>query len=884
MGYWERERGYSGEQQEEEQLRRNRPSPGKRSLTHSAGSAFGELPAPGKVPATLNVTDEGEGAAPDPAVRARVEATTGADLSAARVHTGAAAQESAAALRARAFTVGSDIHFAAGQYQPGTAAGGHLLAHELAHAAQQQAGPPSAQLKSAEVSQEGDAAEVEADRIASAAMSGTAVRIAPVARAAPIARTPESLTGNPAERTDSTGAVLTRHRSIGVGDAANAPAVTAAGTEARTSNVRPRVTELAPLHVNGAVCPLDSAIYEEDTTGASPPPAGFSSVTGFSGTTAAPMVTQEADPGIYISNTPTAEDVQQGGIGDCYFMAALVSIVGRDPGKITSMTAADGRGGATITFWRAQPHTPGILERIFGTPPARDWIQVAVTVTDDLAVNIADNRVHGAQVRCAPNPKSQDWWATVVAPNLEIHRKDTFELARWAPLMEKAYARFAQTHGQYGGADPRGASGGSGYNAINSGFGLEVFYPFYGPMMDDPANRPGWAVTAYTPGAPGNSIVAANATVMEHLILLQGRGTGAAAGDTNAPVITALTSVDAMVGRLGAAIPVAQADPDYVNVEAARQALVTTVATNITAWQALPPDPTPVVPGAPKATARAAVGTAAGAAIQPGVDDSANQTYTIDRLFRGWAAPIQFEQGSDALPATGTTAMTALNQNLRARPNPQVAIELHGHSSSEGSDADNLALAQRRVDNAETALLAGGAIAPHTETKVSHGETGATGDASWRKVEFVINPTGARTNSLLDPARSQAIRDMAGLLLDVRNIGTDSSPGQRNVYGDHAYAVIAVNIVTTTGINVPLSTVPAASRASLYPLVDPDVSTVTLRNPHHGNEPDRTDSNRPARAGDGDPSGAGSDGVFSVTLRDFFRDFNSINSGVFPRS
>jgi len=78
--------------------------------------------------------------------------------------------------------------------------------------------------------------------------------------------------------------------------------------------------------------------------------------------------------------------------------------------------------------------------------------------------------------------------------------------------------------------------------------------------------------------------------------------------------------------------------------------------------------------------------------------------------------------------------------------------------------------------------------------------------------------------------------------------------------------------------------VPASSRASLYPLVDPDVSTVTLRNPHHGNEPDRTDSNTPARAGDGDPTGANSDGVFNVTLRDFFRDFNSINSGVFPRS
>jgi hypothetical protein len=882
MAAWDRESRYGDVDREEEQLRKGRVTPGKRSLTHSAGSSFADVPAPGKVPATLSVTDESGGMAPDAAVRARVETTTGADLSGARVHTGPDSQANAAALRAKAFTVGSDIHFAAGQYQPGTAAGGHLLAHELVHTVQQGGVAAGPQLKATDVSQEGDAAEVEADHIAGAAMSGAGGRIAPVARAAAIARTPESLTGNPAERTDSAGTVLTSHRSIGVGDAANAPAVATAGTAARTVNVKPRATEAAPYHVNGAVCPIDSVIYEEDS--AATPPAGFTAVTGFSGTTAAPMVTQEAAPSIYITGTPTAEDVQQGGIGDCYFMAAMVSIVGRDPGKITGMTVADGRGGATITFWRAQPRSAGILDRILGRNPGRDWIQVAVTVTDDLAVNISNNRVHGAQVRCAPNPKAQDWWATVAAPNLEIHRKDTFELARWAPLMEKAYARFAQTHGQYGGADPRGASGGSGYNAINSGFGLEVFYPFYGPMMDDPNNRPGWAVTSYTPGTPGSSIVAANATVMEHLILLQGRGTGAAAGDTTAPVITALTSVDAMIGRLQAAIPVAAADPDYVNVDAARQALVTTVLGNIAAWQILPPDPTPVQPTAPKITARGVIGTSCGAAIHPGVDDSANQTFNVDRLFRGWATPIQYPQGGDALPPDKVNAMNSLNQNLRARTNPQVAIEIHGHSSAEGTDADNMSLSQRRVDNVETALLARGAIAPHTETKTAHGEAGATEDPSWRKVEFVITPTGARVNTLLDPARSQNIRDMAGLLLDLRNIGTDSSPGQRNVYGDHAYAVIAVNIVTTTGMNVPLNTVPAANRAALYPLVDPDVSTVTLRNPHHGNEPDRTDSNRPARAGDGDPSGAGSDGVFNVTLRDFFRDFNSINSGVFPRS
>jgi hypothetical protein len=54
-----------------------------------------------------------------------------------RVHTDARAAESAGAVRAKAYTVGQHIVFAAGRYQP-DAAGRRLLAHELAHTVQQQ--------------------------------------------------------------------------------------------------------------------------------------------------------------------------------------------------------------------------------------------------------------------------------------------------------------------------------------------------------------------------------------------------------------------------------------------------------------------------------------------------------------------------------------------------------------------------------------------------------------------------------------------------------------------------------------------------------------------------------------------------------------------------
>jgi len=78
-----------------------------------------------------------------PSTRAFVEPRLGADLGDVRVHTGGAAGELAHDLRARAFTSGHDIAFAAGKYEPDTPSGMHLLAHELTHVVQQGHGGPA---------------------------------------------------------------------------------------------------------------------------------------------------------------------------------------------------------------------------------------------------------------------------------------------------------------------------------------------------------------------------------------------------------------------------------------------------------------------------------------------------------------------------------------------------------------------------------------------------------------------------------------------------------------------------------------------------------------------------------------------------------------------
>jgi hypothetical protein len=80
----------------------------------------------------------------DDGLRRNMGVAFGYDFRQVRVHTDPVAAESAAGLGAIAYTVGRDIVFGADQYAPGTPSGRRLLAHELGHVVQQDAGavPP----------------------------------------------------------------------------------------------------------------------------------------------------------------------------------------------------------------------------------------------------------------------------------------------------------------------------------------------------------------------------------------------------------------------------------------------------------------------------------------------------------------------------------------------------------------------------------------------------------------------------------------------------------------------------------------------------------------------------------------------------------------------
>jgi hypothetical protein len=104
----------------------------------------------------------------DPPIRAKLEASLGADLSAVRIHTDEAADRSASSLGAKAYTIGSHIAFASGQFAPESADGLHTLGHEVAHVVQQVAHRATGTDRGdgIQVSQPGDPLEREADATA----------------------------------------------------------------------------------------------------------------------------------------------------------------------------------------------------------------------------------------------------------------------------------------------------------------------------------------------------------------------------------------------------------------------------------------------------------------------------------------------------------------------------------------------------------------------------------------------------------------------------------------------------------------------------------------------------------------------------------------------
>jgi hypothetical protein len=168
---------------EQEQVRAPKPEQGKRedaaaplnNLVSNVGNrAFGGAIAARQgagimpsgqvhdsVQSKIDAT-RGGGQALDAGVSKKLSPQMG-DLSDVRVHTGDYANDLNHAVSAKAFATGTDVYFGKDQYKPNTSDGDKLIAHELAHVAQQRGASTSGPLT---VSNPGDSIETEADAVA----------------------------------------------------------------------------------------------------------------------------------------------------------------------------------------------------------------------------------------------------------------------------------------------------------------------------------------------------------------------------------------------------------------------------------------------------------------------------------------------------------------------------------------------------------------------------------------------------------------------------------------------------------------------------------------------------------------------------------------------
>lgn len=137
-------------ERDEEKKKKKGSGENQGEMEHVQRRSIGDAtPADPAVALDLGVLRRSGGQPLDGPIRGFMESRFGIDFSDVRVHTGGRASMLARALNARAFTVGRDIVFGSGEFQPDSRGGRHLIAHELTHVLQQSSGGPPGPARSA---------------------------------------------------------------------------------------------------------------------------------------------------------------------------------------------------------------------------------------------------------------------------------------------------------------------------------------------------------------------------------------------------------------------------------------------------------------------------------------------------------------------------------------------------------------------------------------------------------------------------------------------------------------------------------------------------------------------------------------------------------------
>ena len=430
--------------------------------------------------------------------RARLEASLGADLGGVQAWFGAAS-----ALRpsgALAITDGWSIAFA--EEMPDF----RTVAHEAVHVVQQQQHGGGGVGVDA-----GGSTEREAEAAAAAAERGETVQVSRGLDSAIHRRVENPSAYDPGSTADEW---TYEHRPISIEDGYSTHETGMPTDEWSESGmsvdweVRLIATSDAPLAMRGR--PRKEDLYEVVSSGSQAKGRGIR-VTERLGTVRKPNISVKAqDNALYIGGGPSVDDIQQGGVGDCYFLAALTNIVAQDPERIRStVTPAGDNVNVNFHTFDGTTWKPTTIQT---DRTALHWASL-----DDPSIDYVGLIAAGARV--GDSPVSSEWYAEVRGETLELCRRDAYEMALWAPILEKAYARLAERTDQYGGGPSRDTpnTGAHGYEKIAGGWEDQVYPIFYGNSMI--GNR-----QERTNFVAGEDLVPLNEQAIRNLLRVGGKG------------------------------------------------------------------------------------------------------------------------------------------------------------------------------------------------------------------------------------------------------------------------------------------------------------------------------------------------------------------------
>ncbi|WP_345575207.1 C2 family cysteine protease [Nonomuraea rosea] len=179
------------------------------------------------------------------------------------------------------------------------------------------------------------------------------------------------------------------------------------------------------------------------------------------------VVTLTAKNKLWLQGGPSADDVCQGELGDCYFLAPLGAIAHHDPANIKRMVKkSDDR--YVVTFTRTIRHQ----NRAYRIPQQVE-LPSAIFAHNDQGVLL------GARVRVQRGDPVRRRLKTMGGMNDQTgqyedgieYLQTTYELktALWAPIVERAYAALAGTYGLLADQPPVSDTANNGYAEIGQG-------------------------------------------------------------------------------------------------------------------------------------------------------------------------------------------------------------------------------------------------------------------------------------------------------------------------------------------------------------------------------------------------------------------------------